>query len=159
MHSQRCKMLIVLNFIWKYLKSWILSRKQTARCIYFLLILCNYIINNNKSFWFWSNYWARKTCFGRKKKGSWLFPSDCIKISGPGCLHMIDERLKGLWRLKAHLPSCWGPIPRPCAGGAGLPPRRWEDRCRLTIISNSWGWNFRDTAAEKQVILFNQTTF
>lgn len=93
------------------------------------------------------------------KKKALNFSSNCIKISGPGCLHMVDERLKGLSRLKAHLPSCWGPIPRPCAGGAGLPPCRWEDRCRLTIISNGRGWNLGDVAAEKQVILFNRTTF
>lgn len=30
-------------------------------------------------------------------------PSNCNRISAPSCRHMIDERLKGLLRLKAHL--------------------------------------------------------
>lgn len=45
-----------------------------------------------------------------------LFPSNCNRIRALNCFHMIDERLKGLLRLKAHLAPYWGPISCPCAG-------------------------------------------
>lgn len=63
-------------------------------------------------------------------------PSNCNRIRAPSCFLMIDERLKGLLRLKAHLAPCWGPISCPCAGSRAATMQMRRSRQWMTIMQN-----------------------
>lgn len=65
-----------------------------------------------------------------------LFPSNCNRIRALSCFHMIDERLKGLLRLKAHLAPCWGPISCPCTGSRAATMQMRRSLQWMTIIWN-----------------------
>lgn len=73
-----------------------------------------------------------------KLVSSKLFPSNCNRIGAPSCFHMIDERLKGLLRLKAHLAPCWGPISCPCAGSRAATMQMRRSLQWMTIMWNGW---------------------
>jgi len=90
-----------------------------------------------------------------------LFLSNCNKIRAPSCFHMIDERLKGLLRLKAHLAPHRGPISCPCAGSKTATMQMRGSLQRMPIMLDSWGqhnWG-KKAITFNRAILFSQKTW
>lgn len=90
-----------------------------------------------------------------------LFPSNRNRIRAPSCFHMIDERLKGLLRLKAHLAPCWGPISCPCASSRTATMQMRRSLQRMTIKWNGCEKVLRDmaTGTSRQSFLIGLFSF